>query len=54
MKKYWCCEECGSENVFEEAYVNPNSGDSYLQGSGEGMCQDCDDRCWIVEKERDE
>lgn len=54
LRKYWCCEECGSENVFEEAYCNPNSGETWLQDTGEGICEDCDGPCKIIEKERGE
>mgnify|MGYP003653389297 FL=1 len=37
----WHCDECNSMKVFEESYVNPNTGDSFLAGSGKGWCQDC-------------
>jgi hypothetical protein len=38
----WHCEHCEGTNVFEEAYINPNTGDSFAPGTGEGWCTDCE------------
>jgi hypothetical protein len=54
--KTWHCDRCEGTNVFEEAYINPNTGDSFASGTDEGWCIDCEDNhgdgsCRLFQKE---
>lgn len=39
----WRCCRCNSDRVYLEAYINPNTGESFEAGSDEGYCEECDD-----------
>jgi hypothetical protein len=40
-KTTWHCDRCDGTNVFEQVYVNPNTGDRFHEQTSEGWCDDC-------------